>query len=259
MKTVLATLLSLAMVGSAVAQNQPPKYHFTVRVSVKSGMNAQYEAMVKKVVEAAKKNGDQNWFTFNVSAGGAGNQYGFVIPFNTWEERDGWANPMAMLQKAFGEDEAAKIMRDGSIAEEGSGETIVSQIETLASSPRAGSGGIKKFYLVRHAVIRPGKAGDYRLALSKIRAAEDKAGGPVTTTRRTILGDRNEFTSTVGYDTGAERDRWPGFGDFMGAMYTEQETRQILEMLNDAMESSDWYEVAYRPDLSNPPGATTSN
>ena len=93
----------------------------------------------------------------------------------------------------------------------------------------------------------------------KIRAAEAKAGASPTVTRRIVEGDRYTFTSSVGYDSGAERDKWPNFGEFMGAMYSEREIQQIMEMLNGAIVSSEWYEVVRRPDLSHSAAASTSN
>ena len=163
-----------------------------------------------------------------------------------------------MLVKAFGEDEAAKIVRSGTVAV-ASSETSISRYEPDISSKRAGSVGLKKNYRVSVATVKPEKANDYRVAIAKIRAAQDKAGGGVYTGRRVVEGNRWVFTSAVGFDSGAERDQWPGFQDFMGALYSDREIDQILDAIYGATVESTWFEVAYRPELSHRAPAATSN
>ena len=45
----------------------------------------------------------------------------------------------------------------------------------------------------------------------------------------------------------------------MSAAYSEAEIRQILAIIQGATEEARWYEVAYRPDLSNMGGATSND
>lgn len=259
MKLFRWTALLLGVALPAVAQNQPAKYQYILTVQVKPGTAQQYEDYVKKIVEAAKKNGDaQNWAAFNVTVGGPGGQYGFVLPFNTWAEQDSWTSPREMLVKAFGEEEAAKITRSGVAAMESS-EATISQFQSDLSSKEAGAGGIKNSYVVSRTTIKPEKVQDYRLAISKIRAAYDKAGGAPSTVRRTIRGNRWTFSSATGYDSGAERDKEPEFGATMSAMYSDREIEQIMDMLRGATAESTWFEVVYRPDLSHPPAASTND
>jgi len=149
-------------------------------------------------------------------------------------------------------------MRSGMMAE-ASSESTISQFQPGLSSKRAGSGGIKNNYVVSATVIKPDKVQDYRLAISKIRAAFDKAGGAPSTTRRTIRGNRWTFSSATGFDTSAERDQQPDFGEAMGALYSEREIDQIMDMLRGATVESTWFEVAFRPGLSHPSEAATSN
>ena len=115
MKTMRWTVLVLAMASFAVAQSA--KYHYNVTVTVKQGMSQQYEDFIKKIVEAAEKNGDtQNWYTFQPTVGTTAGQYFIVLPHESWAEKDSWTPPPDMLEKAFGEKEAATIMRLGTVA-----------------------------------------------------------------------------------------------------------------------------------------------
>ena len=111
---VLRTLtlaLGLALAADATAQNA--RYQLRMEARVKPGMSAQYEQYVKKIVEAGKKSEAQSWLAFQLTAGGPGGVYSFVLPFEKWADRDGWLTPMQMLVKAFGEAEAAKIAGAG--------------------------------------------------------------------------------------------------------------------------------------------------
>jgi hypothetical protein len=74
-----------------------------------------------------------------------------------------------------------------------------------------------------------------------------------------IEGDRFIFSTATPFASGAARDQWPTFQEFMGAVYSNAEIRQILATLNGATESSEWYEVVFRPDLSHYTGPTTTN
>ena len=114
MKIFRWTVLFLAMASFAVAQSQ---FQYVVTQTVKPGMAMQYEEYIKKIVEAAEKNGDaQNWNVFMTTDGASGGQYVIVLSHDNWAAKDAWTTPAAMLTEAFGEDEAAKIMRSGQIA-----------------------------------------------------------------------------------------------------------------------------------------------
>jgi len=259
MKTIRWTVLFLAMASLAVAQSA--KYHYNVTVTVKQGMSQQYEDYIKKIVEAAEKNGDaQNWYAFQPTVGTTGGQYIFVLPHESWAEKDSWTSPSDMLQKAFGEKEAATITRLGTVAVAKS-ETTESTLAPALSTHLDRNDGVRARYLVSTSHVSPGRGGDYTYGVRKIRGAEAKAeGSPRRTTRRQILGDRNVFTTATGFDSGAERDKWPAFGDYMSAAYSESEISQIMETLAGASERWVIVEIAYRPDLSHPePASTTSN
>ncbi len=259
MKTMRWTVLFLAMASLVVAQ--PAKFHYNVTVTVKQGMSQQYEDYVKKIVEAAEKNGDaQDWYTFQPTDGTTRGQYLVVLPHENWEEKDSWTSAQDMLVKAFGEKEAATITRLGTVAIAET-ETTTSRLAPALSTHLDRNDGVRARYLVTTRRATPGRGRDYTYALRKVWEAEAKAeGSPRRITRRQVLGDRTIITTATGFDTGAERDKWPAFGDYMSAAYSESEIRQIIEMRAGASGERVTVEMAYRPDLSHPePDSTTSN
>lgn len=98
---------------------------------------------------------------------------------------------------------------------------------------------------------------DYLFAIAKIRGAQAKKGGPPNAAYRVTEGNRWIFTTATPFANGAERDRWPEFNDFMSA-YSAQERDQIMDALRRSTVSTEWYEVALRPDLSYMGGDATN-
>jgi hypothetical protein len=246
------------MAAFATAQT---RYQYVVTQTVKPGMAQQYEEFIKKIVEAAEKNGGvQNWYTFQTTAGASGGQYGIVLPHDSWAAKDEWTNPVAVLTKAFGEDEAAKIMRSGGLAiatSESTTNTLIPDLSTQLDR----NDGIRKFYEVSTSRVRSHLVDDYVYGVQKIRRAEAKAAGaPKRVTRRQRHGDRNVFTTATGYDSGAEMDKWPAFDDYMSAAYSENEIDALMEKVTAASASRTTIVVRYRPELSHPAApSTTSN
>jgi hypothetical protein len=99
--------------------------------------------------------------------------------------------------------------------------------------------------------VKPDKLSDYQLTRRKIIAAQMKAeGSPMRTTRRYIEGNHFIYVTSTPFNSGAERDNWPSFGEYMTNMYGEEEYRRILEMARQSVKSRERFTIAYRPDLS---------
>jgi hypothetical protein len=223
--------IAFALAPAADSSAQPARYQFRYEVPVKPGMSPQYEQYVKKIVEAGKKTQAQPWIAVQHTTGTPGGTYSFVLPFEKWADRDSWLTPQQMLAKAFGEAEATKIASAGQAAME-SFQTSVAELQKDLSGKPGSTSGVAANYLVSVTQVKPDRIQDYRLALSKIRAAEAKASGtPERVARRVIEGDRFLFSSVAPFASGAARDAWPEFSDFMGAMYPEEEIRHILATL----------------------------
>ena len=117
-----------------------------------------------------------------------------------------------------------------------------------------------RHYMVTRTEIDPEMMGEYRLAISKIWQAQAKAGNaPTHVMRRRIMGNRMILHTVSGYDSGAARDKWPLFADFMAKSYSPTEIDQIMSTVQGATVSSHWFEITHRPDLSNMPAASTND
>ena len=242
-------LFALGLCANSFSQ---ARYHYLQHITVKSGMGPEFVSYMKKFVEAAKKLGDvQPWTTVMTTTGGQIGQYTIVIPHENWEERDSWTSPYQMLVKAFGEEEAAKIMRVR--------RTVVAEAHTaerylLPESTTTGTEPLATNYLITRTVVKPGHGRAFRLALSKIwKSVENVPGAPKISLRGTAEGDRRVYVTASGFENGAERDKRPNFFEHMSKMYSDEEIDQILETIGKATIESHRYEVRVRPDLSNQP------
>jgi hypothetical protein len=164
-----------------------------------------------------------------------------------------------MLTKAYGEEEAAKIMRAGEAAI-ASSRTTVSSLQPELSTHLDTFSSVAANYLVSRSEVKPDKVLDYEFVISKIRAADEKAvGSPRRIGRRYVEGNRYTFVTSTAFNTYAERDKWPSFSDYMGKMYGEEEIRQLLDKIRQTTISRVTFELAYRPDLSRSEESPTTN
>ena len=252
-------VLTVGLASPALAQDASRPYVQIAHITVEPGMALQFENIVKQYVDAAAKTGATNrWVIFQVGPGGSPDHYHLITTFETFAERDNWMPAREMFVEAHGDKAYAESTRAWS--------QVVAEIRTTVeravlelSSTLESDGAIKQHYLVAASEVRPEKLNDFRFAMQKIRAGQDQtAGSPHRTTRRVVEGNRYVFKTITGFDSGADRDRWPTFGEFM-SKYSDQETAQILTMLNGSQVSSNWYEVSLRSDLSYQGESTTSN
>ena len=111
-KTSLGAAGLILTLGALTASAQPA-HQFVLQVQVKPGAAMQYEDYVKKVVEAAKSIGAQNWAAFQTTMGGPANQYIFAVTFENWGDRDSWKTVPQILMEAHGDEDGAKAYRAG--------------------------------------------------------------------------------------------------------------------------------------------------
>jgi hypothetical protein len=154
---IMLSLLAFTTGSPVLAQNQPAQYQFVCHVTVRPGADQQYEDYVKKIAEAFDKTESlPSWSTFQVSSGGPGGSYIVVLPFNTWAERDTWGTVPSILTKAFGEEEAAKILRAGS-ASMASYHMTVSSLQPELSTHPDRSSTVAANYLINRNEVKPDK------------------------------------------------------------------------------------------------------
>ncbi len=106
------------LVAGSPAQEEkaerPPKIIETLVVTVRPGMDPQYEAYVKKAIAAYKKTGSpQRWTAYRRYAGGDAYDYVFVWEHEKWAELDELMGGGDVLVEVYGEEEAKRIVKSG--------------------------------------------------------------------------------------------------------------------------------------------------
>ena len=255
---LLFVVVSLATASTVFAQS---RYQQMVQIQVAPVHQPAFENYVMKVKEAADKTESRlNWTTFYVPVGKPEATYRIGLSFDTWAERDQWGTVSAMLTEAFGEQEAAQILRAGRVG-------IVNQISRIwerlpdgSSNPRTG-GQPANFYQVMIRQVDGEMVPEFRSLQRKWKEAyEAVADGP--TVGRSILrvgpGSGATFRRAEAFDTWGERDAWTGRTltlDHFGAA----EQQLIAETRRRAVESTESFVSAFRPDLSRTAASPTSD
>lgn len=124
-RNILAASLLLVLMGALLApvvaqqeEEKTPRVMETLVVTVKPGMDPQYEAYVKKAIAAYKQTGSpQRWTAYRRYAGGDVYDYVFIWMHKKWAELDedllGGRN---VLAEVYGKEEAARIVKSGRAA-----------------------------------------------------------------------------------------------------------------------------------------------
>ena len=247
----LALALVCLVVFTSLASSQPLKYLEVVTISVRPGAVPQFEDYVKKIVEAANKVGvADTWTTLQVELGLPGNTYSVTLQFDSWAERDAWTPYPEYLAEAFGDSEAAKIMRTGEATIQ-SLDTIV--LETLPElSVNLEGAKLNAFYWVRRDLVKPSGIEDFRIFISKLKEAEAQVGDDRIRIRRaSAVGPVWTYSTAIGFDKWSERDpSGPTFMEMMNKTHGEAETAKLLETVRLSLTGSDIFILRTRPDLS---------
>jgi hypothetical protein len=238
----------------------PAKFIQMVEIQVKAGSQMQFEAYMKKIVEAANKvNASQGWIAAQAALGTDGTKYYAVLGFNKWAERDSWSQIPEMLMKAFGEAEGQKILKMGGDAYWGFSTKILELDEELSWNLKAYP--TAKHYQMMLGQVKPDMADEYRMVISKIKEAQEKTAGASMGIRRTnSVGKSWEFYMARPFDEwseldGAENNIWQNVAKAHG----EAERWRLQKTLQGCYESREFFIIQTRPDLSRQAPAPTSN
>jgi antibiotic biosynthesis monooxygenase (ABM) superfamily enzyme len=248
---LLFVVVSLATAPVLLAQ---PQFQQVIEVRVEPGQERAYENFVKKVVEAANKvESPVSWSTFFATVGKPGSTYRIAISFEKWAERDQWMNLQEVLTKAFGEQEAERLLREGRAGVASSRSRIWERLDDGSSNPRAGDQPAN-FYDVRIRRVKPEMLLEYRALQRKWKAAHDAANNSVT---RWVLrygdGPGATFRRTEPFDTWTELDGW-GDRQTIRKHYGDEEADLIRKTNRGAVWERERFVSAYRPDLSRRAG-----
>ena len=107
----------LPLLAQQPEEKKPPRVVETLVVTVKPGMDPQYEAYVKKAIAAYKKTGSpQRWTAYRRYAGGDVYDYVFVWVHDKWADLDVIGAGGNAMAEVYGEEEAARIVKSGRAA-----------------------------------------------------------------------------------------------------------------------------------------------
>jgi hypothetical protein len=251
----LAPAVVCALAPLVGAQPQPAEFLQVISVTVRPGAVTDYEDYVKKVVAAANKVGSPlRWTAHSVALGGPGYTYSVAIPFSKWADMDGWASLPEMLTKAFGEVEAARVLKAGRSAIERSETAVYRHLPNFSTRPKVFDPPAAFIQVVR-TEIEPEMTSAYELFLAKLKTAQEQAAGSPTSIRRvSATGRLSVYVSASPFQKHADRDAWPPIQDVMIKAYGEAEGRQILETSLRCVRSRELLVLSYRPDLSRTAG-----
>ena len=199
-KCLAAVFLAVACSSGAMAQNAPGEFLVIYNIQVEPGANAQFEEYIKKIKEAAEKTGATlYWGASQLTYGGPGNSYAIGLQFDKWGEMDGWGAVPQILEEAYGEEEAAKILRSGGMAIASSETTISRLMEDLSYNLKAMAPA--PMIRVRVSEIKRDMQQDYRVFIAKVNEASEKAGDQRTVIRRTsTMGPSAVYTSATPFE-----------------------------------------------------------
>lgn len=252
----LVLLFLFLLTPLAIAQDQPADFVQVVTVRVRPGAVTEYEDYVKKIIAGANKIGaPQIVFANQVILGGSGYTYHIVLPFNKWEEMDTWMSIPQILSKAYGDAEAAKILRSGRNSVESSETAVYRLLRDLSTRPKVSDSPAKYLFVVL-TKVEPDMASAYELYLAKLKTAQQQApNAPMALRFVSVQGPAHTYVTVSFFNKHAERDGWTSPQELLRKTYGEAEGRQLSEDSLRYVRERDFFVDAYRPDLSRPTGS----
>jgi hypothetical protein len=258
---ILCLAVPFVLLSASFASAQAPsRYQQVYEISVKPGQEMVYENYVKKLVAAADKVGSKTyWTSYVVTLGKPSPTYRVALSFASWADREAWATIPAMMSKAYGQQEAERLMKEGSGAIERS---VIEVWEHLPGSsvnlrPGAPAGNFVRAQIVR---VDPARASDYDAMTAKFKPAYEAAAGKPAISRWVLrVGANSSYTfrrveqvskmSDFDAPTGPEL-----LLKFFGAQWAAM-SAQLNEMVTFRQE----FISTRRADLSRTPPAATSS
>ena len=241
----------LAISFPVVAQSPPTEFIQIITTTVRSTGVTEYEDYVKQIIAGLDKIGSpQRVVVYQVGLGGPSFTYNIVLPFNKWEDMDGWPSIAQILTRAYGDAEGAKILQSGRNAIEHSESTVFRTLKNLSTRPRLNDPPAP-FVMVVRTEIDPSMSVSYENYLSKLKAAQEKEPGNRTVNRSvSVLGSGVTYLGANFFNKHAERDNWSVVTDLMKKTYGDAEGQKLSEGSLRAVRKREIFIQSYRPDLS---------
>lgn len=245
----------------ALAQTPPSSLLQVVTATVKPSAVPEYEDYLKKLVAARQKIDQQlpaRVSVYTIRMGGPLHTYMLVAPFDGWADIDNFTGPTQVLAKASGEAEARKLMQVYRSSVESIAIEVFRALPDLSWNTTSVTPPYRFVVLARTA-IDPTMTQEYEIALSKQKAAVEKAGFPALLRSVTVHGTTPSYLSARPFTKWAERGvAPPSILQALEKMYGATEARLIRETIRRATRSRESWVLSFREDLSWARAARTS-
>ena len=261
MKHRLMCLVAPLVLLSAPMAFAQARFQQVHEISVKPGQELVFENYIKKLAAGADKIGAKTyWTAYAVSIGKPGSTYRVALGFNSWADREAWGTVPTIMVKAYGQQEAERMMKEGGNATE---RTVVEVWENLpnqsanAGGTPAAPGNFARVQIVR---VQPDKASDYEAMLTKLKPAYEAAAGKPVIARSVLrVGANSAYTYRRTQQVGKMSDfDAPSAIELLQKHFGAQWAAMGAE-LNKMVTFRQEFISTRRPDLSRPAPAATSS
>jgi len=263
MKTRLVSLLSLvlSLAGSAPAQMMNDYLDVGI-VTVKPEKRGEFEAIIKKMVDANRKNQGDHWLTTEMMFG-PGNTFTYVSPRQNYAGvEQGYGSFMGAMQKSLGAAGSAKLMQDFSNCLSSTrGEFRRRRRDLSANAPTSESDmnqlvGQARWFRTAIIRVRPGRGRDYEEQLRAVKQARERAATKTPTfVSQSVAGQSTTvyYITTIVSSLGA-LDTVPALPDVLG----EEGYKSYLKTTSEVVLSNEINVSRIVPELSHLNEATVS-
>jgi hypothetical protein len=258
----LGVALSLVLGTAVWSQTSSTGLTQMVTTTVKASAVGDYEDYLKKLAAARDKIGlraPARSTVYTYRMGGPSFTYLIVSPFANWAEIDSWVPPGEVLTKAYGELEGGKVIKMMRAAVES--QTIeVMRVSPELSRNLAAAPPPYAFAVLNRIELQPGTGQSYNMALTKIKAATEKAGNfPPQLVATIVHGATPTYIQVTPFTKWADRDATTNITEALDKMYGENERRAILETPGKLTKSRQSFVIMQRADLSWTRKSPTTN
>ena len=243
--------LVLAVPHVIAAQGQPAQFVQVTSVSVKLGMQAEFEDYVKKITAGLNKiNSPLRLSASQVALGASPTTYLFSVPFEKWADEDLFDVIPQVLTKAYGDLEGARILKTGRAAIDSIQISVYRLLPNLSTKPRTFDPPMPHSLAIR-TEVDPTMTSEYEYYLSRVKAAQEQTPESPTAIRRvSVQGPAGVYITTQPFGKYAERDSWPVTEQLLRKAYGDEEARRILEQGAKGVRNRVTLVLSFRPDLS---------
>ncbi|MGQ0735892.1 MAG: hypothetical protein ACT4QD_19835 [Acidobacteriota bacterium] len=227
-------------------------------VTVIPGASMEFEDYAKKIQAARTKLALPNAINvYQTMLGGNTMTYAFLVAFTDWAALDATPTIPALLAKAFGDAEGAKILK--------AGRSAISQVMNEVYQLRLDLSTKAKlemppapFATLTVTEHHREAFGTYLRILGKIKGAEEQDPAAPTVLRYVLANGEGVRTIAARPSrTLAERGAWPNQGAVMVKAFGQGEWTDMSETIERSIASRSSVVVAHRPDLSTPANPAT--